>query len=156
MGRLQCLLDGVHYRPVLHGGRYDNNVRAAGGPHMEKLKKLLRPPCGNEVRKAAAIFTLWVGVPRLPIFSEVPFNPLRFADQWVYGIVMTVVGILLLATCWNGYRHTIGGKVIAGIAFVCWSMLAAATMSITSFGINLTMAIILLTEVWKNGPCGYD
>jgi hypothetical protein len=47
----------------------------------------------------------------------------------------------------------LSGKIVAGIGFVLWSMLAAATLSVTSFGFNVTVAILLLLEVYKNGPC---
>lgn len=118
---------------------------------MEQIKKLLRPLCENEVRVIVAIMTLWVGVPRL--IPDAPFSELRFADPIVYGILMTIVGVALLITCYNGYSRTVWGKLIAGIAFVSWAMLAAATTSLTSFGFNITIAAILLLEVYKNGPC---
>lgn len=118
---------------------------------MEKLKKLLDPLCANQLRLVVAIFTLWVGIPRL--VPGTVFGPLRFADPAIYGVVMTVVGVALLVTCYNGYSRTIAGKTIAGIGFVSWSMLAAATTSATSFGFNITIAVILLTEVYKSGPC---
>lgn len=116
---------------------------------MKNLKELLRPPWGREVRKVAGIFTLWVGIPRL--IPGASFGQLKFADPVVYGILMTTVGILLMVTCLNGYRTTMAGKIVAGIAFVSWVMLAAATTSLTSFGLNVTVAVILLMEVWKNG-----
>ena len=116
---------------------------------MENVKTLIKPPCGNEVRRAVGIFTLWVGVPRL---FGAQVSVLRFADPIVYGILMTTTGVALLMTC-NGRRGTVFGKAIAGVAFVAWAMLTVATTSITSFGINLTIAAILLMEVWKNGPC---
>lgn len=116
---------------------------------MKNLKELLRPPWGREVRKTAGIFTLWVGIPRL--IPGASFGQLKFADPVVYGILMTTVGILLIVTCLNGYRTTMAGKIVAGIAFVSWVMLAAATTSLTSFGLNVTVAVILLMEVWKNG-----
>jgi len=117
---------------------------------MENLKTLIKPPCGNQVRRAVGIFTLWVGVPRL--FPGAQVSVLRFADPVVYGILMTIIGVALLFTC-NGRRGTVLGKTVAGAAFVAWAMLTVATTSITSFGFNLTIAAILLMEVWKNGPC---
>lgn len=117
---------------------------------MEQIKKLLKPPCGNEVRKAVGIFTFGVGVTRLIPGAQV--GALRFADPVVYGIPMTVIGIALLMTC-NGRRNTVLGKVVAGVAFVSWAMLAAATTSLTSLWFNITIAAILLMEVYKNEPC---
>jgi hypothetical protein len=120
---------------------------------MEKIRKLLKPLCENQLRLVIAVFTLWVGIPRL--IPGVPFSPLRFADPVIYGIAMTTIGILLLITCYNGWPHTITGKIIAGIGFVSWAMLAAATLSATSFGFNVTIAVILLLEVYKSGPCNH-
>jgi hypothetical protein len=61
---------------------------------------------------------------------------------------MTFIGVLLLWTACAKRRRTIYGKVIAGIGFVSWVILAAATPSITSLGINITVAASLLMEVW--------
>jgi uncharacterized membrane protein HdeD (DUF308 family) len=118
---------------------------------MEKIKNLLIPLCNNETRVIVDVLTLWVGIPRL--IPDASFSILRFADPVVYGILMTTVGVALLVTCYNGYSRTIWGKSIAGIAFISWAMLAAATASLTSFGFNVTIAILLLIEVYKNGPC---
>ncbi len=120
---------------------------------MEKaLKYYPKPPCGNEARRLIGVLTLAVGVPRLVFFVDVPYNPLRFADPWVYGILMTVLGTLLLITSF-GRRRTIAGKLVAGASFVAWCMLAAATTSATSLMINITVAASLLMEVYVNGPC---
>lgn len=153
MGRLWCVLDGVHYRPVFSRWNYDNNFWIAGSPNMEKtLRRYVKPPCGNEVRRMIGMLTLAVGIPRLLFFTDVPFNPLRFADPWVYGILMTVLGVLLLTTSF-GKRRTMYGKFVAGASFVAWSMLAVATTSATSLLVNLIVAASLLMEVYINGPC---
>ena len=123
MGQLRRILDRIHYW-VMYPCRCSNNYRRASGcKNMEQIKKLLRPPCENEVRVIVAIMTLWVGVPRL--IPGAQFGGLRFADPVVYGILMTIIGVALLVTCYNGYSRTVWGKLIAGIAFVSWTMLAA-------------------------------
>ena len=117
---------------------------------MARKLKCAWPPYGRQVRKLIAAATLAVGIPRLPFFGIQSYNPLRFADPWVYGIVMTLLGILLLTTACKITYHSMRKKVIAGFGFVCWSMLAAATTSTTSFWINVAFSISLLMEVWMN------
>lgn len=117
---------------------------------MERKLKCLWPPYGAEVRKAIGWYSLCVGIPRILIQDGSLYSPLRFVDPWVYGVIMTILGILLLATACSKRRITVYGKVVAGISFVAWMILAAATTSLTSLGINLGVSASLLMEVWVN------
>ena len=118
---------------------------------MERKLRCLWPPHGSEVRKFAGWASLWVGIPRLLNQNDSLYSPLAFADPWVYGILMTILGVALLLTACSRRRRTIYSKVIAGIGFVAWMLLAAATASQTSLGFSLTVAASLLMEVWVNG-----
>lgn len=119
-----------------------------------KILRVLKPPCGHAVRKMAAMLTLAVGLPRLPMFDAV-YSPLRFMEPWVYGIVMTVLGLALYIT--SSRRLTAVGRVIAATGFTMWIVLAAATSSTTSFLIDLVVASVLLAEVWaQRDRCSDD
>lgn len=121
-----------------------------------KILRVLKPPCGHAVRKMAAMLTLAVGLPRLPMFDAV-YSPLRFMEPWVYGIVMTVLGLALYITSFGCGRLTVAGRVIAAIGFTMWIVLAAATSSATSFLVDLVVASVLLAEVWaQRGRCSDD
>jgi len=117
---------------------------------MERKLRCFWPPHGPEVRKAIGLYSLWVGIPRLLSQDISLYTPLKFIDPWVYGVLMTIIGVLLLLTSCTKRRHGIYGKVIAGVSFVAWMLLAAATSSQTSLLINLTVALSLLMEVWVN------
>lgn len=122
---------------------------------MSRARRYLKPPCGRQVRRLAAALTLAVGVPRLPLFdgTEVVYTALRFVDPWVYGVMMTALGLALLATAYGGWRLRPWGRLVAALGFAAWVMLAAATSSATSLLINLAVASVLLAEVWTVGPC---
>lgn len=117
--------------------------------------RYLRPPCGRQVRRMVALLTLAVGVPRLPIFDgeTIYFALLRFFDPWVYGVMLTTLGVALWATVYRGWRMRPLGRLVAAVGFAAWVTLAAATDSVTSMLINLTVASVLLAEVWTMGPC---
>lgn len=122
---------------------------------MRRWTRYLTPPCGRQARRLAAALTLAVGLPRLPAFDGalLAYNPLRFVDPWVYGVAMTVLGLALLVTAYDGWRMRPLGRLTAALAFVAWATLAAATSSATSLLINLTVASVLLAEVWTVRPC---
>ena len=120
---------------------------------MERLN-LLKPKQCAIPRFLAALFTLAVGGPRLPFF-DATFGPLKFIDPWIYGIIMTIIGLGLLITSYCS-RTSIGGRIIAAVGFVAWIGLAVATSSITSVLFDLIIAIILFTEVLAKHPCNAE
>lgn len=121
---------------------------------MNKLRRFmlrLKPPCGPDVRVFVGLITLATGVPRLPLLSEVlPFSPLRFASPEAWGVILTVLGIALLATS-SRHRLRVRGRIVAALAVVAWATLAAAATSTTSILINLLCAASMLAEVWTVG-----
>lgn len=120
---------------------------------MDFLRKLKPPQCAIP-RFLASLFTLWVGIPRLP-FLDAPFSPLKFIDPWVYGIILTFVGTALLYTSYK-HRLTVVGRSVAAVGFIAWIGLAAATSSLTSLGIDITVSIILFIEVIAKYPCNAE
>jgi len=121
---------------------------------MKELLNQLKPKQCAIPRFIAALFTLWVGIPRLPFF-DTPFSPLKFIDPWIYGIIMTIIGTGLLITSYK-YRASVGGRIIAAVGFVAWIGLAVATSSTTSVLIDLTIATILFFEVITKHPCNVE
>lgn len=118
------------------------------------MRAYFRPLCGVQVRRAMALWTLTVGVPRLPWpWVDLPFAPLRFVPPEVYGVVMTALGIALYVTAYHG-RLSLAGRLAAVCGFTMWMVLAAATTSTTSMLADLVVASVLLTEVWvQRGRC---
>lgn len=118
---------------------------------MDKLHGFLlrlKPPCGPEVRRFVGLVTLVTGFPRLPLLSEVlPFAPLRFASPEAWGVILTALGIALIATS-GRHRLRVRGRIVAALAVVAWATLAAAATSTTSILINLLCAASMLAEVW--------
>ena len=109
-------------------------------------RQYLYPPSGREVRRLVAVLTLAVGLPRLPLMGQLfSFAPQRFGPPEAFGVVCTLVGLLLLATSYE-LRLTIWGRLAAALGFVTWVTLAAATTSATSLLINLAIATSLLME----------
>jgi|GEM_PF-2942748 len=121
------------------------------------MKAYLRPLCGVQARRLAALLTLAVGLPRLPWFGfSPPFAPLRFVSPELYGFVMIALGAALYVTA---FHHRLGlvGRTAAALGFTAWAVLAAATSSATSLLISLTVASVLLSEVWtQKGRCDGD
>lgn len=128
-----------------------------------KIPDDLKPPCGVSARRLAAAFTLAAGVPRLPMFDwlasifdwfALAYTPLRFVDPWVYGVVMTLLGVAILVTSYKGRRLTLQGRVIAALGFTMWTVLTVATTSATTFLSGAAVAATMLAEVWaQRGSC---
>lgn len=115
--------------------------------HQDTAWRYLTPPHGRQVRRLIALLTLAAGVPRLPGVAEVlPFAPQRYLQPEVFGVWLTLTGVLLLATAYR-LRLTVWGRLAALAAFVGWLTLAAATTSATSLLIDLAVAGSLLMEV---------
>lgn len=121
-------------------------ARNDAGGWRQWARRYLYPPSGREVRRLVALMTLAVGAPRLPLLQDVfASTPMRFGSPDLFGVLCTVVGILLLATAYER-RLTIPGRLVAVAGFVTWVTLAAATTSTTSLLIDLAVAASLLLE----------
>lgn len=119
---------------------------AESGSRMRRRLRYVLPPRGQEVRRLAALLTLAVGIPRLPLVHDIlPFASQRFGPPELFGVLCTMVGLLLLVTAY-GLRLTILGRLVAVLGFVTWVTLAASTTSATSFLIDAVVAASMLVE----------
>lgn len=110
-------------------------------------RRYLYPPAGVEVRRLIAILTLAVGLPRLPVLAELfSFATQRLLPPETFGVICTLTGVLLLATCHSDRRLALIGRLSAVAGVVLWATLAAATDSTTSLLIDLAVAASLLME----------
>lgn len=110
-------------------------------------RRYLYPPSGREVRRLVALLTLAVGLPRLPYMADLfSFAPQRLLPHETFGVICTLTGVLLLATCHSDRRLALIGRLSAAVGFVVWVSLAAATTSTTSFLIDAAVAASLLVE----------
>ena len=126
------------------------NSEAGTGAEGRRVRRLARrylyPPSGRQVRRLAAVLSLAVGVPRLQLVGDVfAFAPQRFGPPELFGVLCTLVGILLLATAYER-RLRISGRLVAVVGFATWVTLAAATTSATSLLVDLAVAASLLME----------
>lgn len=109
-------------------------------------RRHLYPPRGREVRRLIAVLTLAVGLPRLPLAGDLfTFAQQRLVSPEAFGVICTLIGILLLMTAYER-RLTLAGRLVAALGFVTWVTLAAATTSATSLLIDLAVALSLLME----------
>ena len=147
----------VYSGPVRAGGASVDCMHYTGGGNMEVKEYLwycrktrwryLYPPCGREVRRLISVLTLAVGLPRLPFVHNVfSFAPQRFGEPEVFGVLCTIIGLLLFVTSYK-WRLTLFGRLVAVFGFVTWITLAVATISATSLLIDLALAMSLLWEI---------
>lgn len=115
----------------------------------------INPPLCAIPRLMVAWCTLAVGIPRLPIFSDTQFAPLKFVSPEVYGIIMTLIGVAILITVYHK-RTEVTGRVVAAVGFVTWVMLTVATTSSTSFIIDIGICAILIGEIRGKRRCYED
>lgn len=111
------------------------------------LWALVGPFRGDQVRRLVGFLTLAVALPRLP-FSPAPpiVYPLGILPQEAFGWIFLIVGLALLAT--NGrHRVRLRGRLAALAAFVAWSILAAATTSVTSMLIDAVIMYAMFGEI---------
>lgn len=114
----------------------------------------VRVPAGSELRLLAAAICLAVGLPRLPLVHDLlAFAPHRFGEPAAWGMLFVLGSLALLVTCYRG-RLSLAGRVIAGIGSVAFVALAAATVSATSWGVDITLAVALAWEAGTNGRYG--
>lgn len=122
------------------------------GSERDRLVRWLRryvcPPSGVQVRRLLAWMLLAAGAPRLPgLADRLPSGGFRVGEPEMFGVALTAVGLLVLATCYRGRLRPVG-RLAAGLAFVCWVTLATVTLSATSFLVDVGMALCALAEVW--------
>lgn len=111
----------------------------------------VRVPRGAELRLLAAAICLAVGLPRLPLAHELlAFAPHRFGEPEAWGVLFVLGGLALLATCYRG-RLSTAGRLTAGVMAVSFVGLAAATVSATSWGVDVSLAAALAWEAGTNG-----
>lgn len=117
---------------------------------MDRIRRgwrWMRVPKGSEVRLLVAACSFAVGIPRLPILHDlVQFGHLRGVEPDVVGVLMTVIGLLLLATCYRG-RQSIFGRSVAAAGMVAWGGLLFVTTSASSFLVDGAMTVALFWEV---------
>lgn len=108
---------------------------------------LIAPFRGEHVRRMAAYLTLAVSIPRLPFFPAPPtVYPLGILPQEVFGWLFLASGLALLATG-GRWRLKLRGRLVALAAFVAWSVLAAATTSLTSVLVDAAVMWALFGEI---------
>lgn len=107
----------------------------------------LMPPRGNDVRRLVAWITLAVAIPRLPFVPSSPVvYPLGILPQATFGWLCLVVGVALWATC-GRWRLRARGRIVALLALLLWSVLAAATSSRTSLLIDIIIMYAMIGEI---------
>lgn len=112
-----------------------------------RLRALLRPFCGPDVRRLLAFLTLAVALPRLPGWpGPAIVYPLQFLPQAAFGWLTLAAGLGLLFTM-GRHRLRVRGRLAALFAFAVWATLAAATTSATSMLIDLLIMYALLGEI---------
>lgn len=112
-----------------------------------------RPFRGPDVRRLVAWVTLAVAVPRLPFVpAPVIVYPLGILPQEAFGWLCLATGLALLATG-GRWRLRVRGRMVALAALLMWSVLAAATSSLTSLLIDLLMMYACLGEITANHDC---
>lgn len=114
---------------------------------IAKLRRWLRPFCGEEIRRLVAAITLAVALPRLPVWPSTPaVQPLQLLPQEAFGWITLVAGLALLATSGH-WRLRVVGRLTALMVFSVWALLAAAATSSTSILIDLLIMYALLGEI---------
>lgn len=115
------------------------------------LDKIIPPLCGR-VRFVAALITLAVAVPRLPVFSAWIVAPLGFFVPAVYAYMLLPLGLALVVTSYR-WRVQWVGRLVAMLSFVAWVTLTFAASSVTSIAISAIMAGVLFTEILAHHDC---
>lgn len=109
--------------------------------------RMVRPMRGVDVRRLAAWLTLAVAIPRLPWLPGPSTNyPLGLLPQETFGWLFLLAGVLLLATG-GRWRLRVRGRLAALLGLLVWSVLAAATTSMTSRLIDGVVMWALLGEI---------
>ena len=115
------------------------------------LDRIIPPLCGR-VRFVAALITLAVAVPRLPVLDFLPSAPLGLLVPSVYAYMLLPLGIALAVTSYRWRTHW-AGRLVAMLSFVAWVTLVFAASSVTSIAINAIMAGVLFTEILAHHDC---
>lgn len=118
---------------------------------MRRVLRRVRVAQGAELRLLAAMISLSVGLPRLPLVADLfSFAPHRFGEAEAWGVLFALGGLALLATCYRG-RLRAAGRITAGLMAVSYVALASATLSATSFGVDVSLAVALMWEAGTSG-----
>jgi hypothetical protein len=115
------------------------------------LDKIIPPLCVR-VRFVAALATLAVAVPRLPVFDALIVAQLGFFVPSVYAYLLLPLGLALVVTSYRWRLHWVG-RLVALLGFVAWVTLVFAASSVTSIAINAIMAGVLFTEILAHHDC---
>ena len=115
------------------------------------LNKIIPPLCGR-VRFVAALITLAVAVPRLPVFDAWIVAPLGFFVPSVYAYILLPLGLALVVTSYRWRTHW-AGRLVAMLSFVAWVTLAFASSSVTSIAIDAIFAGVLFIEILAHHDC---
>lgn len=111
------------------------------------IVELLRPFRGVDVRRLTGWVLMAVALPRLPFFPSPPIvYPLGILPQVTFGWLFFGCALTLLATG-KHWRLRLRGRLVALAAFVAWSVLAAATTSLTSVMIDAVIMWAMLGEI---------
>lgn len=111
------------------------------------IVELLRPFRGVDVRRLTGWVLMGVALPRLPFFPAPPIvYPLGILPQETFGWLFLACGLALLATG-GRWRMRLRGRLVALAAFVAWSVLAAATTSLTSVLIDAVIMWAMFGEI---------
>lgn len=125
------------------------SLRLSNGRFLSAMRRLSREygiPQPAKMRWLAAGIALSVGVPRLPVVHDVMnFGVQRFGSSDVWGWVLTLLGVMLLVTCYRWRLH-IFGRMVALVGLVLFAGLIWSTQSDTSKGVELFAFIALLWE----------
>lgn len=114
---------------------------------VAKLRWLVWPPCGENVRRLMGLVLLGIALPRLPIWpGPAVIDPLTLLPQAAFGYLGTMIAIGLLATA-GRWRLRVVGRGVAILAFVLFVTLAFASASHTSIFVELAMAYAALGEI---------
>lgn len=112
-----------------------------------RLLRWIRPPRGREVRRLLAGLCLAIALPRLPLVQDVfYFSPLRFGPPEAYGFLFLLASAGLLLTM-DGWRMEVRGRVAAAFTGVMFVTLAFASVSATSFLVDMLCAAAAFGEV---------
>lgn len=133
--------------------------RLTVAPAIETITRawrFIRVPYGAEVRLLVAGISLGVGLPRLPVANKFfSYAILTLLEKEYFGILFTLLGILLFVTCYK-WRLSASGRLISLGGLVLWSMLAFAGGTTTSVIIDACVALALFYEASTIATTNYS
>ena len=112
---------------------------------------IILPSICGRVRFLAALITLSVAIPRLPVF-DAAVATLGLFDAVAYSYALLPLGVALVITSYR-WRLSPIGRLIAVLGFAAWVTLTFAAVSVTSIAINAIMAAVMFTEILAHHDC---